>query len=808
VDAIRLLVRADLRHRWGSLLALALTTALIVGAVLAATAGARRTNTVFDRYLEATNSSTMMVGLFHPPIADDDALTLDLLDQLRGLDGVEVARAESFMPLDAGTEYDFGIATPYGERGTTDRPVVVEGRLPADDEVSTVAINEIAADQLGLEIGDRLHGSTFSDETAAAFWSRSDGGEEPAPFTPDGPVVDAEVVGIVRGTSDLSPTGSENPIAIASPAFRDHHTDASRFGIFFYLQTDPSAFDPVEAFEVVAEPTPTGGRPLSGRVEPFGGDVDSEFGPIRTAYRSIAIGLVLFAAISMVTGGIVIAFVIARQLQLGRQQLDAATALGMPARDLRIASLAPVSAALVAGVALGTLIAFVASPLFPYSVARRAETATGLRFDPLVNLGLAVVILLVLLVLAVGVGASSTRPQSRRRSTITHLAVLRSRLSPPISDGCSAVLWGASRRSTIRPWTAVAGAVIGVAGIVAIGVFESSRTTVSADPTRFGQPWDLQPDTEGVADPLALVELLAADERVDGVGGVFCDLVDLGNEMTQICAFNTFKGPIAPSMLAGRAPTSPTEIALGRGTLDRLGLAIGDTMSVPDLDGTATDVTVVGTVANPDVGDSMGPGDGVVVSVEGMERLVGPIFERPSSALVLTVPDHLDLRATATALGQDHEIEISAYAFAEPPNALVQLGRMRSSLIALAVFLGGLGVLGLIHYLVLSSRRRRQHLAVLRALGFVRSQVCGSTMTQAVTVALCGLLLGMPLGLIVGRWAWLYSVADIGIDDSPVVPWPALAAIVGGALAGSALVALYPGWMAVRNRPAQSLRAE
>ena len=45
------LLRADLRRRWRSLAMLALLIAVVVGAVLTATAGARRTRTSFDRYL-------------------------------------------------------------------------------------------------------------------------------------------------------------------------------------------------------------------------------------------------------------------------------------------------------------------------------------------------------------------------------------------------------------------------------------------------------------------------------------------------------------------------------------------------------------------------------------------------------------------------------------------------------------------------------------------------------------------------------------------------------------------------------------
>ena len=90
----------------------------------------------------------------------------------------------------------------------------------------------------------------------------------------------------------------------------------------------------------------------------------------------------------------------------------------------------------------------------------------------------------------------------------------------------------------------------------------------------------------------------------------------------------------------------------------------------------------------------------------------------------------------------------------------------------------------------------------------MRSQVLASTATQSATVDACGIALGVPLGLIVGRAAWLFAVRDIGMDDTPVIPSAMLGVIVIGSIAGSALIAMYPGWSTSRRSPAADLRAE
>ena len=176
--------------------------------------------------------------------------------------------------------------------------------------------------------------------------------------------------------------------------------------------------------------------------------------------------------------------------------------------------------------------------------------------------------------------------------------------------------------------------------------------------------------------------------------------------------------------------------------------------------------------------------------------------------MVIGVADGLDVESTAAAVAADHPITVSAYSFPQPPDKLIQLGRMRSSLVALGVFLGALGVIGLVHYLVLSSRRRRHEIAVLRALGFVRRQVCTSTIAQAVTVMVIGLSVGVPLGLIIGRWTWQFSVRDLGIIDTPVLPWAFVVPIAVAFLAGSAVLAWYPGRWATREQPSAALREE
>ncbi len=84
-----------------------------------------------------------------------------------------------------------------------------------------------------------------------------------------------------------------------------------------------------------------------------------------------------------------------------------------------------------------------------------------------------------------------------------------------------------------------------------------------------------------------------------------------------------------------------------------------------------------------------------------------------------------------------------------------------SGLLALAA----LGTL--VHTLVMSIRRRRRDLAVLKTLGFVRRQVSATVAWQATTLAGIALVIGLPVGAVVGRWAWTIFANAIGVLPCP-----------------------------------------
>ncbi len=114
----------------------------------------------------------------------------------------------------------------------------------------------------------------------------------------------------------------------------------------------------------------------------------------------------------------------------------------------------------------------------------------------------------------------------------------------------------------------------------------------------------------------------------------------------------------------------------------------------------------------------------------------------------------------------------------------------------------------LVHVLVTSIRRRRRDLAVLKTLGFVRRQVSATVAWQASTLAAIALLIGLPVGVAVGRWGWTLFANAIGVLPVPVVDLPPLLVAIPVTLLLANLIALIPGRLAAATRPAAVFRSE
>ena len=216
MGGISLWVRAEWRRRWPVLVALAVLVAVVGGVATALYAGARRADTALVRFREQTApynlEASVEFGAEKPSsVAELEALLeaqRAAVAEIAGLDGVESVRVESWWGISAFPEYDepgtvsafaTGTSATYGSRHT---PIVLDGALPSADDPDAVVVGEHATDVLGWKVGDRLTFGTVSPDglfdwfnNDATFGSRD---------ALDGPVIEVEVVAVIRDEADLA----------------------------------------------------------------------------------------------------------------------------------------------------------------------------------------------------------------------------------------------------------------------------------------------------------------------------------------------------------------------------------------------------------------------------------------------------------------------------------------------------------------------------------------------------------------------------------------------------------------------------
>ena len=97
---------------------------------------------------------------------------------------------------------------------------------------------------------------------------------------------------------------------------------------------------------------------------------------------------------------------------------------------------------------------------------------------------------------------------------------------------------------------------------------------------------------------------------------------------------------------------------------------------------------------------------------------------------------------------------------------------------------------------------------MLKAIGLVRRQIAALVCWQAATVALVGIVVGVPLGVIAGRAVWQAFATNLGVVPVTVIAVGTLAVLAAAVLVGAIVLAIGPALMSARSRPAALLRTE
>lgn len=145
---------------------------------------------------------------------------------------------------------------------------------------------------------------------------------------------------------------------------------------------------------------------------------------------------------------------------------------------------------------------------------------------------------------------------------------------------------------------------------------------------------------------------------------------------------------------------------------------------------------------------------------------------------------------------------------AEVPVELANLRNVRTLPALLAGFLALLATGALSHVLLTSARRRRHDFAILRALGLGRRGARLILNAQSTAIGLVGLLIGVPVGVALGRTLWRLVTERVPLADAPPFALVAVVVIAPITLLVANALAVWPGHRVTRPRPAHELRAE
>src|SRR5580692_11239573 len=163
MGAIGSVARHRLTTSWRGWAALALLTAIAGGAVLAAAAGARRTDSAFPRFLRSTAAADVLVGPAQSGIGGYDIA----VGRLPGVAQIAPVVGLAALPVTAGGSVDQAaevVAPLDGRLGVRlQRPRMLAGRQPLPGRPGEVMVDQIAAASLGLRVGSVLRLAVYSD---------------------------------------------------------------------------------------------------------------------------------------------------------------------------------------------------------------------------------------------------------------------------------------------------------------------------------------------------------------------------------------------------------------------------------------------------------------------------------------------------------------------------------------------------------------------------------------------------------------------------------------------------------------------
>jgi hypothetical protein len=805
MTAVLLRLRAELRARWAGWLALAVVLGVAAGATVALAAAASRTQSALGRHIAATAAADAYANA-GPGFGDPglDVRRFARLPQVarseRTLLVALLSRTANGRPIyPIGRDHvQYQVPADDRPRNTIDIPLLIRGRLPDPDRADEVLADEDALATLGIGLGDtltvRLVSGPFLDRHAEQVRLEED------PRSPRaagwGPLQTARVVGVqAHAKPDV-----DGGYVDFTPGFRRAHGGVSGVGHWaqeLAVRLHRGAAG-VPAFREAVD------RAAAGHAHGFYDPATSRpvvQRSIDLTAQTLRLLTLAAAAATLLLGG----QALLRTAAFDARWTGTLRALGMTTHQL--AGLAAARGVLIAVPATAAMAAtaFLLSAAAPVGWARDLDPARGLQLDRAATaLGALAVLAGVVGASVLGAARAGAAPGRAAGAGAGHRTPAPSRLAATLArwgapaaaqTGVRMALGRRTAAATVPVRATLVSAVTAVTIVVLALTFARSVTHLLDTPRLYGQSWDY----ESYNDPTPAENRAAMrDPAVQDLAEAFSGPLHVGDRVVGARATADRKGRVDPTVIEGRAPRAAGEALLGTKTLDALHLRIGDRVPVRGT-ARAMSLRIVGRGVLP-ADKWTGQGEGLVLRLAALKRIAP---EAPAGAVLIRLRPGADRDAALARLDRLYGLTVTVR-----PQEVSDLGRTHGAPALVGAVLTLAAAAALAHLLVTSVRRRRRDLAILQALGLTRPQIQAVVAWQATTVAAVGVLVGVPLGLGLGRFGWNVVADRLGVAPEPVTPIALAVLVAPAAILLANLIAAWPARRAAATPPAVALRAE
>jgi ABC-type lipoprotein release transport system permease subunit len=776
VGAVRMRLQAELRGRWRTWLTLAVLAGLAGGVIVAAVAGARRTDSALSRHVVAYSLPHVTITEGDPSVRAQIAALPEVEASTYVADLAYVARDTQNRPvLNVGPRAMAVQLSLDGRDGSAlSRWKLLAGRHPDATRPNEALLDSRAAETLGVEPGDQIQ-----------MWADGD--------------VRLKVVGVRAATDTAAFPGG---VVRLTPAFSRLH-QAAQYNSpgWMSIRLRHGAAD-IPAFR-------DGVAAVSGALFRLQRDENAK---VQHSIHLQVQALWLAVAVGTLLAFVLLAQALARVAAFATLDHPTLRAVGMSPRQFVALGVARAGVIALMATAVAVGVGAALSPLTPIGLAGELEPDPGFAFDSLAIGSCAAATLAAILVTGALAAWRSARTQTRLLPSQTAASATAGTLArwgfpPTLVSGVRLALSRGRGPTAVPVGATLLGGILAVTAAVTALTVSASLDHLFSTPRLFGQTWDY----EVLYNHPFERRQIAADARADpaisalALGASTWPALVNGRRVT-LRAMDDLKGELPPVVLEGRAPKGTDEILLGTKTLRALGLELGDPVTVegPSLAImriVGRGVVAAGAIAGSSVSSS--PGDGAAITWHALGEIAPGIPGNCCAQVQARFVPGADRQATLARLtGEVFDLEPGL------PKAVGDFGGVDELPLVLSALLVAMASGALAHTLVMAIRRRRHELAILKTLGFDRRQVLATVAWQASTFAAVGLLVGLPLGLAAGRWAWNLFANEIGVVPEPVTSLPLILLVVPGAFLVANLVAAIPARIAAGTRPALALRTE